>query len=75
MSFDLLLTVNLYNVNETVVKKVLYYDASTSAFNGNHILFGILAVVMLIVFNVLPLIMLLIYPCRCFQKVLNHLNY
>ena len=75
VSFDLLLTVNLYNVNETVVKNVLYYDASTSAFNGNHILFGILAVVMLIVFNVLPLIMLLIYPCRCFQKVLNRLNY
>ena len=57
-----------------MVKKALYYDASTSVFSGNHILFGIVAVVMLLVFNVLPLIMLLIYPCRCFQKVLNRLN-
>ena len=33
--------------------------------------YGILAIVMLSVFNILPTLLLLLYPCGCFQKCLT----
>ena len=36
-----------------------------------HLPYGILARVMLSVFNILPTLLLLLYPCGCFQKCLT----
>ena len=43
-------------------------------FGKDHLPYAILASLVLLVFNVLPLLLLLLYPCRCFQRCLTHLR-
>ena len=72
VSFDLLIPVYLYNVKgDTVREKYLYYDGTIEYFGKQHLPYAILAIVILILVNILPLVLLLIYPCQCFQKLLN----
>lgn len=72
VSFDLLFPVSLKTVDgKTVNQTYLYNDGEVLYFGKEHAPFGILAVVMLTVFNIAPLLLLLIYPCRCFQVCLN----
>ena len=40
-------------------------------FGREHLPYGILAIVMLSIFNILPTLLLLLYPCGCFQKCLT----
>ena len=55
---------------------VPYYDGSVKYFGKEHLPFAVLAIVMLLVFTVFPILLLLMFPCRCFQKFLNkfHIN-
>ena len=46
----------------------LYYDANIPYFGSPH---AILAIVVLVVFVLLPVLILMIYPFRWFQKILN----
>lgn len=72
VSFDLLFPVYLRNIHgEKVNKTYLYNDAEIEYFGKEHLPFGILAIFMLIVFNIVPLTLLLLYPCQCFQRGLN----
>ena len=72
VSFDLLIPVYLYDVNgETVSNKYLYYDGTIEYFGKQHLPYAILAIVVLILVNLLPVVLLLLYPCQCFQKLLN----
>lgn len=72
VSFDLLFPVNLKTVHgKNIDKLYLYNDAEMVYFGKEHLPFAILAVFMLTVFNLLPLTLLLLYPCRCFQKCLS----
>ena len=73
ISFNILTPTALWSVNGTEVKEsFLYIDGSVKYFQGSHLLFGVLAIGMVCVFNVLPLILLALYPSKCFQKCLNH---
>jgi len=49
----------------------LFYDATIEFFGPQHRYFGILAIFTGFVFVLLPFFLLLLYPCKLFQKILN----
>ena len=55
--------------------RYFYYNSSIEYFGSEHVPFVILAIVMLFIFVFIPFILLLVYPCRCFQRILNSLNW
>ena len=71
VSSDLLLYTNVYDVNGTKVGRYLYYDASIEYFGREHLPYAILAVFVLFIFNLLPMLLLLLYPLKYFQRFLN----
>ena len=73
VSFDLLVPTTLHNMTGHPLPNqyFLYYDAGTRGFHNGHIKYGILAILMLLVFNVAPLIIFLLYPCKWFHHLLN----
>ena len=50
---------------------VLYYDGSVEYFSKEHLPYAVLAIIVLLVFTLLPIALLCLYPCRCFQRFLN----
>ncbi len=73
--FDLLVPTRVYD--ETGSKKwvhFLYYDANIEYFSLEHLPFALLALIIGFVFVTLPLLLLVLYPCHCFQKFLNSLG-
>ena len=73
VSFDLLVPVSIFNIHgETNGKYYLLFDGSVEYFGPEHLPFGILALIVLLVFNILPLVLLCLYPCQCFQRCLNY---
>lgn len=72
VSFDLLFPVRVKNVTGHFWgQRYLLNDPQTVYFGREHLLYGILATVMMTIFNILPVLLLLLYPCRCFQMFLN----
>ena len=71
VSFDFLVPVHLYNVHGESLGPYLYYDGTVEYFGKQHLPYAILAIVVLSIFNILPLLLLCLYPCHCFQRVLN----
>ena len=72
VSFDLLVPVSIFNIHgETIRKYYLLFDGSVECFGPEHLPFAILALAVLLVFNILPLVVLCLYPCQCFQRCLN----
>ena len=49
----------------------LYYDATIEYFGDTHLPYAVLAVFVMLVFILLPLLLLLLYPMRCFQRCLG----
>ena len=73
ISFNILSPTSLWNVNGKQVKDLfLYFDGTVKYFQGGHIPFAVLAIGMLCSFNIIPLVLLAVYPSRCFQKCLNY---
>ena len=73
VSFDLLVPVRIFDIHgETDRKHYLLFDGSVEYFGPKHLPFGILAVAVSLVFNILPLVLLCLYPCQCFQRCLNY---
>ena len=71
-SFDLLIPTYAYDLGGTDDPKlVLYYDGTIEYFGPEHLPYAILAIIISLVFAVLPMLLMLIYPCRCFQFLLN----
>jgi len=76
VSFDLLIfvSVDVLNTAGKVEKKVvLYFDGSKPYFGKSHLPFAILAIFVSTTFVVSPLLLLLLYPCKFFQKWVNRL--
>ena len=72
VSFDLLIPIHLKDVKgEYLNHTYLMNNADLVYFGPEHLPYGILAISMLVIFNLLPMILLLLYPCRCFQRCLN----
>ena len=71
VSFDLLLPTYVYNMNGSVVGIYLYYDASIEYFGKKHLPYGILALFVVLIFIIFPILLLILYPMRCFQQCLG----
>ena len=72
VSFNLLASTKLYNMNGTDISPpLLYYDATTQYFSNAHRPFAFLAIAVLSIFIGFPPLLLLLYPTRLFQKCLG----
>ena len=72
VSYDLLIPARLYDIHgKTTGTKYLYYDGTIEYFGKEHLPYAIVAIVMLLVFVVLPCLLLCLFPCCCFQRFLN----
>ena len=73
VSYSLLDANYLYNNRGgRVGPVVLYYDASIEYFSRKHLPFALLAICVLLVFVIFPLLLLLLYPMRSFQRCLGY---
>ena len=71
ISFDLLIPTITYGVNGERSFAFLYNCGNIKVFRSDHIPYAILAVIMIIVFNIIPLILLTVYHCYCYQNLVN----
>ena len=72
-SIDLLMYTGIFNIKGSRVGLVLYYDATVDYFGTQHRPYGILAVAVVAMTLLFP-VFLIIYPMKCFQKLLNRWN-
>ena len=49
----------------------LAIDGTVAFFGTKHLPYALLALLMFLLFNILPFLLLCLYPCRCFHKCLN----
>ena len=72
VSYNLLAATYVFKSNgEPLNGHRLFYNASIQYLSSEHLPYFVLASIMLFVFNILPLLLLLIYPTRIFQKGLG----
>ena len=71
VSLDLLTPTHIYDMNGSVVGIYLYYDASVEYFGKKHLPYAILALFVVLIFIIFPILLLLLYPMRCFQRCLG----
>ena len=73
VSLDLLAPVHLIDIDgKTYSQFYLYYDGTIAYLGKEHLPYAILAFSVILVVNILPLLLLCLYPYRKFQKCLNH---
>ena len=71
-SFELLRPSQLYDMHKNhVLKAYWYYDGRVDMTSKGYIPLLLLALFMLLFFNVFPLVLLALYPFKCFQRLLN----
>ena len=71
VSFDILMPTPVVDKWGNQVSTVLYYDGSITYFGREHLPYALTAIFVLVVFTFLPILLLLLYPCKCFQTFLN----
>ena len=74
MSFDLLTPVKVYHLYDSgnwTYSYRLFYDATVPYFGSRHLPYAIIAVLVFMSMTILPMLLLSLYPFRCFQKFLN----
>ena len=71
VSYDLLTPTYVFGTNGSVVGVYLYYDASIEYFGSKHLPYAILALFVVLIFIIFPILLLLLYPMRCFQRCLS----
>ena len=75
VTFDLLAPTKLYSLRSDHHQFVVYNDANIRFFHREHMIpYGILAISFLLLFILLPVMILLLYPCRCFRTCLTSLR-
>ena len=74
VTFDFLVPVHIYNIQGKSLEPYLYIDGTVEYFGKQHLPYAILAIIVLSIFIILPLLLLCLYPCLCFQKILNACN-
>ena len=71
VSFDILTPTIMWDSREVRQPTVLYYNGTVKYFSKEHLPYAVLAITVLLVFVFLPILLLCLYPCRCFQRLLN----
>ena len=73
ISLELLMPVILYDIKGQALEQLyLNMDGTVEYFGKEHLPYGVLALVMALLFNILPLILLFLFPCRRFHRCLNY---
>lgn len=77
VSFTLLFPAVIYLPGKEPYHTYLYYASTTKYMGTEHLPYALLAIVNLTIFTLLPILLLCLYPCRCFQRCLNryHLSF
>ena len=73
VSIDLLIPVKVYNLKQSSQRLALYYDSSVSYFGIEHLPYALLAISMSMLFVILPVVILMMYPFAVFQHFVNKL--
>ena len=71
VSMSLLAPNSIILSDGTVVGHTLNYDTSVEFFRKTHLKFGVLAIIILCTFGAIPPILLILYPFKWFQYLLN----
>ena len=74
VSFTLLMPTTLYDIHGHRLGYFLYYDASIRYFGQEHLPYGVTAIIVLLVFVIIPTLFLTFYPFKWFQNCLNCLR-
>ena len=74
VSVYLLMPQPIYDVNGSVVRYALFFDASVNYFSSAHLPYALLALCVIATFNVLPTSILLFYQFPWFRRVLGYLR-
>ena len=71
VSFDLLVYINVYNSSGENLGAYLFHDASIKYFGQEHLPYAILAILVVIIFIVLPLMFSLLHSLRCLNRCIG----
>ena len=71
VSLSLLTPANVYISDGSSVETILSYNPSVNFFQGNHLPYAILALIILVTIGAIPPLLLLLYPSCTFQRFLN----
>ena len=71
VSHSLLIGTKVYNGTGSMLGHFLFYDATVEYMGPDHRPYAVLAILVLVVGVLFPLMLLLLYPMRWFQKCLN----
>ena len=76
ISCDLIVPITKYKINRGgyTLSWVTYYDGSVEFLSHEHLQYAIPALILLLVFCIIPTLLLLLYPFRCFQVLLSTLR-
>ena len=74
VSFRLLDRVPIYNENGTISQDTMILDPTAESFGRTHWPIALVAVIIIFIFAVLPILLLLLYPTRLLQKLLQHVS-
>ena len=75
VTFDLLLPSKIYFINGSSEGKFyLFLAGDVEYFGSEHLPYAILALCTLITLIVFPALLMFLYPCACFQRLLNRLR-
>ena len=75
VSVDLLAPAALHYANGAESERLyLYLAGDVEYFSGDHLLYGLLALFLLITFALVPTLLLFLYPCHFCQRFLNKIN-
>ena len=71
VSVNILTYTKLYDINGTLVARVPLFNSDLMYFGPKHLPYAVLAIALLLFFNVLPLLLLFLSPMRSFQRCLR----
>ena len=76
-SFELLVFTEVVELRSGNTIRVLFMEPGVEYLSKGHLPYGVIALVSLIVFVAAPILLLTIYPCKCFQQCLSvfHVNW
>ena len=74
VSFRLLRNAFVYDIHGNILRTVFYYNGNINMFQGIHLPFGIISLLLLMTIVAAPPILLLFYQFKWFQKILEKLH-
>ena len=74
ISFELLIFTEVVELGSGNITHVLFNEPTVEYFSRKHLPYGMIAIVLLLIFMVTPMLLLTVYPCMCFQQCLGLLG-